>query len=166
MTRRLVFALFALPTLAWATVQVPDKLIFEGKSHELYAVPLESYFSGRRPRPKWLKETNTACWRGYVATWEVVDDMLYLKRVDLGNFEKPKNLTPRLFPGKKPPIPADWFSGTVRVPMGKVLPNAPVVFGPVREEDLFLTFENGRLVKRHRVDNRGKSGSSPPRTVP
>jgi hypothetical protein len=50
--------------------------------------------------------------------------------------------------------------------MGKVLQNAPVVFGPVREEDLFLTFENGRLVKRHWVDNRGKSGSSPPRTVP
>jgi hypothetical protein len=42
--------------------------------------------------------------RGHV---EVVDDMLYLKRVDLGNFEKPKHLTPRLFPGKKPPIPAD-----------------------------------------------------------
>lgn len=49
-------------------------------------------------------EQSSACWRGYVANWAVVDGKLYLTEID-GAYR---------LDGSEP-LFADWYSGTLRM---------------------------------------------------
>jgi len=65
------------------TVQHPDKIIYKGKEYDLETNPLESYFS-RFPHK--LPESECWCsglWRGYVATFEIMDNQLFLKDIEI-----------------------------------------------------------------------------------
>jgi len=59
------------------TAQIGEKLKFEGRELSMCSEPLGDYFvfSGIDPE---LEFTCTALWRGYVGTWEIRDDRLYL----------------------------------------------------------------------------------------
>lgn len=106
------------------TVQCPDYLLHRGRTLYLHACPLASYLDRlpRRMRPEFA-EISTACWRGYVALWEIEDGMLWLRDVrakllvdgtavdaNLGNF----------LPHRKGAIAATWFSGEMRCPEGRL----------------------------------------------
>jgi len=65
----------------FGTAQIPDILIYNNDTISLYSNPLESFYNEKNPRPKnfgidgcW----STACWRGYQATWQIIDKKLYL----------------------------------------------------------------------------------------
>lgn len=90
---------------------------------------------------------STACWRGYIGSWEVRDGRLYLTRVQ-GCYE---------ILGDEP-VPADWFSGVLRVPRGEVLQYVHMGFESVYERDLYLKVEAGAVVETWTVENGGKSG--------
>lgn len=80
----------------------------------------------------------SACWRGYVGYWEIKGDRLFLRKI-IGNVR-----------GRfQPPLFADWYSGTIRVPQGKMLRYSHNEFDSVYERDLFLDIENG-IVKNRR----------------
>ena len=69
----------------FATAQRPDKLFYEGKKHWLYSNPLEQYFDSLGSRPQLFIEDKcwgTNCWRGYIASWEIKDNLLYLKQIE------------------------------------------------------------------------------------
>jgi hypothetical protein len=59
------------------TAQFSERLIFEGQQVALLSNPLNDYFAlgGRNPG---FESTSTALWRGYVGTWEILNDRLYL----------------------------------------------------------------------------------------
>ena len=63
-----------------ATSQVPERLVYGGITNDMYSTPLESLFSADNPKPKLFYErpSSTACYRGYVGTWKVGNDELYL----------------------------------------------------------------------------------------
>lgn len=66
---------------AFATAQAPDFLIIGKDTFSLCNNPLEAYLEqkGSQTIGKYeLKWTNTALWRGYVATWELKSDSLFL----------------------------------------------------------------------------------------
>jgi len=66
--------------------QLPDKVLLNGESQQLYSNPLEHYWIRlSKRRPAFFPLPN--CRRGYVATWEVKDSQLYLKEID-GNYER------------------------------------------------------------------------------
>jgi hypothetical protein len=88
---------------------------------------------------------STACWRGYIATWQIKDDRFYLVSIE-GRFE---------LVGIEPLL-ADWFTGELRVPMGEVIDYVHMGFASVFAEELFVRIVNGAVVSRRRVDNRGK----------
>lgn len=88
---------------------------------------------------------STACWRGYVATWEIKDDRFSLVSIE-GRFE---------LLGAEPLL-ADWFSGELRMPMGEVIDYVHMGFASVFAEELFIGVVNGSVVSRRHVDNRGK----------
>lgn len=90
---------------------------------------------------------STACWRGYLGTWEIKDDRFYLVRL-AGRF--------RVRGGA--PIHADWFSGVLRVPMGEVLQYVHMGFGSVYEQELHIKVENGVVVMTRTIDNREPRG--------
>jgi hypothetical protein len=98
---------------------------------------------------------STACWRRYRGTWEVRDGRLSLLAIE-GSFE----LTGAA------PLFADWVSGVLRVPRGRVIKYVHMGFESVFEEELHIVVEAG-LVKHTRIiDNRGLRDDRPQRPPP
>ena len=110
------------------TAQLPDRIILQGKTCDLYSNPLEQYWTMlRKERPAFCRLPH--CTRGYVATWELKDDQLFLIDID-GNYEK-KSIFWRVrtlrytrytllqnFGAKG--VKAEWYSGKLRIPQGKM----------------------------------------------
>lgn len=139
------------------TAQVGERLIYEGEELWMSSYP---ELPAEHPRVVYLGFDemkigddvpsfvfSTACWRQYVGTWELRDGRLYLNDVK-GSY--------RMTGGE--PIFAEWVSGVLRVPRGKVLSYVHMGFETVTEEDLFFSIEKGVLVKTWTVDNRGAAG--------
>jgi len=168
--KRLFFSiLFVLISAsAFTTAQFPDYLVYKGERVSIFSNPLESFFSEKNPRPDNLfRSSCTACWRGYIATWEVREEILYLVKVIEGtcNINAPEIDVSGIF-GKKLPIKATWFSGVLRIPRGKMLSYVHMGYGSVYEKELFLTFENGKLINEEIVDNtKTKIKSEDDRTI-
>ncbi|MGI5923769.1 MAG: ankyrin repeat domain-containing protein [Lentisphaeria bacterium] len=91
--------LLFLVSSAWATMQISDKVFFAGDEYEMgdglyshseifYAArsrhyPLGDYLGARELSfgelfPEWTIGWCSACWRGYVATWDIQDGVLRL----------------------------------------------------------------------------------------
>jgi hypothetical protein len=62
------------------TAQIGDKLVYEGK---VYIMASEPSLSGKDLDKYEIRiiTGSTACWRGYDAEWEIVDNKLFLKEV-------------------------------------------------------------------------------------
>jgi hypothetical protein len=145
-----------IPKAALGTTQFSDILYLNGQKHSLDSLPLEQYYHPGNPRPK-FRAPNTATWRGYIATWEIEQGVLYLKAILAWTDQGEVGLE-ALCPGKKGPVAATWFTGKLRVPQGKIL--KPAVPHPIYAKYLMITVEKGRLVSQEVVDNPG--GTRPP----
>jgi hypothetical protein len=142
------------------TAQVPDWLTYQGKNQALFSLPLEPYLevAGRRDALQGLHR-NTACFRGYSAAWAIHEGALYLSSIS-GWWDEPlaphrasdgpparRELTlAHLFPHASGPILADWFTGELRCPVGKLLQRVHMDFESVYESELLLQVQAGRLV--------------------
>ena len=107
----------------FGTRQIPDKIIFNGKKHELWhSNPMESYF---KKHPKKDMSSSTALWRGYVATFEVKGNQLYLKDIEMqvDYDQKWKSILKEVFPNQKL-IKIDWVTGLLVLPTGKIIEDA------------------------------------------
>jgi hypothetical protein len=136
------------------TAQLHERLIFNGEETSMAFCPplpdkhprILSADSGEAARD----ETDfilysTACWRCYQGTWEIKDGRFYLVALR-GRF--------RLSPGE--PLLADWFTGVIRIPRGKLLQYVHMGFGSVYEEEVHVKIERGVVVASRTIDNRGK----------
>jgi len=154
-----------LATPAWPTAQVPERMTYEGEEGALFTNPLETYFTKDSPRPGFTAP-HTACWRGYVGTWEIKDNTLYLSDIKAWMRNEEGKAAPvgfeKVFPGKTKPLKAEWFTGTLRIPRGKPIRYAHMGYQTVYEQDVFLRVEAGKVVDRQMVDNRNKAHANPP----
>lgn len=154
-----VLVLMMLASNALATAQFPDILIYKGKPQPVFSNPLESYFGPKNPRPAGVfRFSCTAVWRGYVATWEIVASHLYLVKLVKGTCAKnpPEIPVSMIFPDQQPPVKATWFSGILRVPLGKRLQYVHMGYGSTYAKELLLTIEKGAVVKEQLIDNTDK----------
>ncbi|MDR5900188.1 hypothetical protein QC823_14520 [Halomonas vilamensis] len=126
------------------TRQASDKLIWEGGNYNLEKSP------GLPKQHKGLVERNsdqfpshdymlgftqsTACQRGYIATWVVVEGKLYLKEVLGSRF---------LAAG---PLLADWVSGKLLAPSRPLGQHINIRFTPDNIEYLRLIVEKGVVI--------------------
>lgn len=149
---------FLVPEFALATTQFSDILYLKGQKHSLDSLPLEPYYGPGNPRPK-FRAPNTATWRGYIATWEIDRDVLYLKAIRAWT-DRGEVGIPALFPGQKGPVAATWFTGKLKVPQGKIL--KPAVPHPIYGKYLMITVEQGRVVNEEVIDHPGGTQSSGP----
>lgn len=104
---------------------------------------------------------STGNWRGYIATWKIENGLLYLVKLDAWicrdwneNTCRKVNLR-RLF-GKRyrdDKILADWFSGVLRMPDGKILQYVHMGYGSVYEREITLEVTSGKVVAESTVDN-------------
>jgi hypothetical protein len=146
------------------TAQIPDSISIDGAEHMLFAEPLEAYYS-QLARPSFAP-TSTANWRGYVASWEIRDNRMYLSGIkaelcDRGGPQgwrcdkrQPVGLK-ELFPGGKgEKVFAEWFSGTLRVPLGAQMEYVHMGYESVYEFDLLIVVEKGMVKSTRTIDNR------------
>ena len=161
------------------TAQMPDRIRFRpgGASHPLCENPLDSFLRDRGLRKTRGDRMCTANWRGYVATWLLHRDRLWLtevssqgaimdrRKVDVesgadephGPVFIPGPLDGRpftvdgLFPDEtrapEAPVFADWYSGELRIPEGEILRYVHGGYGTIHERDRLILIERGRLIR-------------------
>lgn len=127
------------------TAQISERLVYEGQTLSLLSNPLTSYFAKGGHSPDFAV-TSTALRRGYVGTWEVLGDRLYLVKLEgtLKSGEEANLET--VFPGFPDRVFAHWFTGQLRVPRGKQLKYVHQGYASTFEQDLLLDVQDGVLV--------------------
>ncbi len=143
------------------TAQISEKLIYEGQQLSMCTNPLGLYFAMGGDGPN-FEYTCTALWRGYVGTWEIVDSRLYLIELH-GRTEGGDEVSvATIFPDYPDRVFAHWYSGTIRIPQGKLLNYVHMGYGSTYERDLFLEIERG-VIKNSCVRQNGHAeGDSGP----
>jgi hypothetical protein len=137
---------------AIATGQQPDRMIYNGDTISIFAEPLE-YYAHIDSLRKILQEKKwgwtTACWKGYSADWEIIDNRLYLiaiRSCDYGSANLRGDLK-ALFGDKcvNGKVEADWFTGEILSPQGKEILYVHSGYFSYYEKELVFDFEKGRL---------------------
>ena len=139
------------------TAQIVEKLRYQSEDVAMCTNPLSDYFAmgGTNPR---FESNCTALWRGYVGSWEIVDDRLYLICLN-GTLEDGTQASlETIFPGYPDRVFAHWYSGTIRLPQGKQLEYVHMGYSSTFERDLFLNVERGVVVAT-RVQHNGVAES-------
>jgi hypothetical protein len=135
-----LFVVLIFSSLCPATTQICDIIIYDSNEYsgDYDEFPLEDYWSDENSKPECLSMGSTACWRGYIAKWEVRDGSLFLKSLRKENMpneeEKPIPLQ-NVFPDANGLILADWFSGVLHCNRGKNY-----------NERLFVSVHKGKVI--------------------
>lgn len=83
----ILVALISLNVFSNSGNQRPDKLIYNGKEYSLNYYPLEDFFKknpDKKPKSV-LRSTNL--WRGYLATFEFSNNQLFLKDIEILEYD-------------------------------------------------------------------------------
>lgn len=124
------------------TVQVSEILYYENERYNILALPLNQYPG--LPQVIDFGSAISLCWRGYIGTWEVIKDKLFLVRLSgQGDFSMEK-----LFQGKDK-VFAYWFSGEIKLPDRELKNYDRAGYSSSFFRHIFLDFECGVLVKKH-----------------
>ncbi|WP_051197755.1 hypothetical protein [Flavobacterium soli] len=141
----------------FATAQYPDKIVYQGTEYSLQTNPLEKYFKKHpEKRPKG-GVMSSACWRGYVATFEVLDGKLLIKKLEIEIRDKDKkngyswkNVLEETFPDTTERF-TDWFSGLLILPHGKLINYVHLDYGSTFENYILLNIKNGAINKERNL---------------
>ncbi len=146
-----IFLLFVLWSKnTFATAQYGDLFVINGKTVEIFSNPLEEYFEKKGARTIGevdldVGESCTALWRGYVATWKLENDKLYLIRVQTNYCSSPKEIDIKKEFGSKK-VFADWVDRTIVSPQGELLQYVHMGYASIYEGDKHYTFKQGKLI--------------------
>lgn len=155
---RIVFTLILTLSLVldvFATTQVSDIIIYQGKKYGLHSNPMEPYFEknpNKRPQDGIV---TTALWRGYVATFEIIVNQLFLKDIEIlykdttskkASNTKWVSVLHQIFPSPQA-LKIDWLSELIVLPQGEPLNNDEIVHGSTYTEYILLEIDKGYLKK-------------------
>jgi len=135
------------------TAQASELLIYGGKEIRLCSNPLSSYL---RQTGISFESPSTACWRGYIGTWEIIEsdgiERLYLVALSAHRSYEEIAGVSDIFPGFDR-VFAHWFTGELRCPQGAVLDYVHGGYSSTHEYDLLMDFKQGVLVNTHARHN-------------
>ena len=109
----------------------------------MFGRPLDDYFKLTGIKPD-FELTCSACWRGYIGTWEILDDHLYLTDLSELMGDGKKNMQ-TFFPDDPVRVFAYWYSGQLRVPQGERVVDPG--FYSSYERDLLIDIKKGVVQK-------------------
>lgn len=145
------------------TAQASEHLDYCGQKLSMQSLPLEDYFKsiGRRP-PFSTMATNN--WRGYIGEWEIIDKRLYLTRLlQMGLRKTDTGVLPCLvphsvslgaiFPESNGSVFADWFTGDLHCPQGKLIEQYRGPLGAQYERYLVLSVQRGLVIHEEVVES-------------
>jgi hypothetical protein len=150
------------------TAQIPDRIRYNGESYQLFSNPLHMYLSDNFHAPKFVMP-HTACWRGYVARWEIIDDNLNLtsisgtvcrrrfegdapkkarcKQRHRGECEVTSVDMAELFPDNSGKVFAEWFTGELKIPNGIMKDYVHMGYLSQFERYLRFTISQGKMTE-------------------
>lgn len=155
----LLFIILLTTFELFGTAQRPDILIYKGKKLEIFTNPLGSYFKEGRSPIDLIKGgcMSTACWRGYVGIWKIIDDKLFLIELRSCCYEedKIKGDLSEIFGEKyvNGKVHADWFSGELVIPKGKMLYYEHMGYASVYKKELNIKIDEGIITEIKKYDN-------------
>ncbi len=118
-------------------VQYNDRIYLDGELFELISTPLSTFFEAHPEIPRFRGKISE-CRRGYIATWRIRNNVLFLT-----GFQQASPTTvinPRdVLTGPK--IVADWYDGILRIPLSS---DKPI------ETELHIRVQNG-VVYNHEI---------------
>jgi hypothetical protein len=134
------------------TAQFPDRIVFNGEELKLLGEPFTEWLETKFKGPFWrgvfgyniFLTDNTACRRGYTATWKIEGGRLFLIEIrgELEATGKQATLN-YFFPDAGASVFADWFSGTLRVAGGDCVEYVHGGWLSKYEREIYLLVENG-----------------------
>ncbi len=162
--RNFIVVIFVLSFLftaeVYATAQYPDKLIYNGKEYKLHSNPMEEYFKTNPEKKPKSDIMSTALWRGYVATFEIADNSLLLKDIQIKvrkttskeSFATEwKSVFKDVVPGEER-LKIDWFSGILVLPEGEVVNYVHMGYGSTYERYTLLAVRKGDFKDSRSLD--------------
>jgi len=143
------------------TAQAPERIILDGRPRPLHADPLHKLLRRRLKNPHgW----STANYRGYVGTWEIRDRRLYLVHLCWDGWTGHRSEIPmsdkerqRLFRAARCsgfPIHAYWFTGILRIAIGRRLVYSHHGWSHWFERERVIHFAAGEVMRDREVDTR------------
>lgn len=143
----------ALAPAVKATAQLSDLLIVEGKEFALNTNPLEAELQRKQWTPPDDALISSANWRGYLATWEIRDDTLFLKDVTItvSDPKEERGVTSKriigdLYPGAAE-VFADWYTGALIVPDGEMTRYVHMGYGSSFDHYQVFRVHAGKVVE-------------------
>jgi hypothetical protein len=129
------------------TAQIMEQLLYDGKKVPMCTEPLSDYFAMGGLNPG-FKSTCTALWRGYVGSWEIVDDRLYLIALQGSLEDGTEASLATIFPEYPSRVFAHWYSDAIRIPEGRQIEYVHMGYGSTYERDLLLDVERGVVMTK------------------
>ena len=159
--KRLINILISLiiPIFGFATGQAGDILIWNGDTLTIFSNPLELRSDIDSLRPKLFGEKdagiNTACWRGYIAEWTIIENEIYLTNIFSCNYDSIKSDLKVVFGSecKNGTVQATWVTGNILIPKGKLINYVHLGYDSFYETELVLTLKKGKLIEQKEYDN-------------
>lgn len=151
--------------VSFATSWLGDNIYIDGKEYELcdYPLCLDSLLNQRILDILPEGAGTYLSWQGYVTTWEVHDNVLYLRHIkaEMGTskegFVLSNDTLRKIFPEyvNHYGIEAKWFNKKTRAIRGKLLRYTSALgFDKNCSEECLLTFENGKLTDKQFFQNK------------
>ncbi len=143
------------------TAQVPERIILDGRPRALYVDPLYPLRERCRIEFGDPHVWNTANHRGYIGTWEICGSSLCLAHLCRSGRDSeepmPHALRRRLFRASQCngfPIPAWWFTGVLRIAIGKRLVYSHDGWSHWFERERVIHIAAGEIIRDREVDTR------------
>ncbi|MCH7523895.1 MAG: hypothetical protein IIC74_02510 [Bacteroidetes bacterium] len=151
-----------------ATPQISDYLIYNGKTIPIFSNPLESYLVLNGIKDIDRGCNSSSCWRGYIATWELENGKLYLVKIercgiiqsagvytglgcDQNKSSEILDFFIKTFKSQK--TYADWFTGILIAPQGRIIEYTHMGYKSVYEQEQHFIIENGILNETETITN-------------
>jgi|GEM_PF-4528863 len=151
-----IIFLFFITIDVYGTPQIFDRLIINNDTLRIYSNPLGRFgyniFTDTTYSKRKCDSRN--CYRGYIATFQVINDSLFLTEMrDCCN----KNLKVKLSVAFKKTfrngkVHLDWLTDSIYAQLGtNILYQNP--YKPIYENELELIFQKGLLISKDTIDN-------------
>lgn len=144
-----LFSFIVLSKFGFSTAQYGDILIVDKDTSWINSNPLEEYFDKKGARTIGDKSFDnilkcSALWRGYVATWKLENDSLFLVRLQSDYCTKPNeiDLNPEFGTNR---VFASWVSSSLLRPEGNMLQYIHAGYMSIFEAMTYLKFKRGIL---------------------